>query len=150
MGQLVRDKPAGGCTGRDELTAALDLQKIHGALGRVLAGLILGMAERMLVPTEGVGVSMAEKKIEKCAHPGCNCPAAGLRESSVYCVQLPACGVWRRRDGGCGSISGRTKSSADLVGLPAFFAVVAFRYRKGGARWRQAHNPSQRQALVPS
>jgi hypothetical protein len=25
---------------------------------------------------------MAEKKIEKCAHPGCNCPAA---EGSKYC-----------------------------------------------------------------
>jgi len=28
------------------------------------------------------GVSMVEKKIEKCAHPGCNCPAA---EGSKYC-----------------------------------------------------------------
>ena len=48
-------------------------------------GLILGMAERMLVPTEGVGVSMAEKKIEKCAHPGCSCPAAGSKYCGAYC-----------------------------------------------------------------
>jgi len=50
---------------------------------------------------------MAEKKIEKCAHPGCNCPAAeGSKYCGAYCegsanrsldrVQLPASGVWRR------------------------------------------------------
>jgi len=33
--------------------------------------------------TRSHGVSMAEKKIEKCAHPGCNCPATPDRK---YCV----------------------------------------------------------------
>ena len=29
---------------------------------------------------------MAEKKIEKCAHPGCNCPAApGSKYCGAYC-----------------------------------------------------------------
>jgi hypothetical protein len=29
---------------------------------------------------------MAEKKIEKCAHPGCNCPAAkGGKYCGAYC-----------------------------------------------------------------
>jgi hypothetical protein len=35
---------------------------------------------------KGEGVSMAEKKIEKCAHPGCNCPAAkGSKYCGTYC-----------------------------------------------------------------
>jgi hypothetical protein len=33
-------------------------------------------------PKRAEGVFMAEKKIEKCAHPGCNCPAA---PDSKYC-----------------------------------------------------------------
>ena len=32
--------------------------------------------------TEAKGVCMPEKKLEKCAHPGCNCPAA---KNSKYC-----------------------------------------------------------------
>jgi hypothetical protein len=35
---------------------------------------------------KGEGVSMAEKKIEKCAHPGCDCPAAqGAKYCGAYC-----------------------------------------------------------------
>jgi len=35
---------------------------------------------------EAKGVFMAEKKIEKCAHPGCNCPAApGSKYCGAYC-----------------------------------------------------------------
>ena len=52
------------------------------------AGLILGVGGRMLFATvKGAeGGSMAEKKIEKCAHPGCNCPAApGSKYCGAYC-----------------------------------------------------------------
>jgi len=35
-----------------------------------------------VVLNEGKGFVMAEKKAEKCAHPGCNCPAA---KRSKYC-----------------------------------------------------------------
>ncbi len=32
---------------------------------------------------------MTEKKIEKCAHPGCNCPAAqGAKYCSDYCESI--------------------------------------------------------------
>ena len=32
---------------------------------------------------------MAEKKIEKCAHPGCSCPAAqGAKYCSDYCESI--------------------------------------------------------------
>ena len=47
-----------------------------------LVGLILGAAGRMLLSTVGGHGAMAEKKIEKCAHPGCSCPAAA---DSKYC-----------------------------------------------------------------
>ena len=56
--------------------------------GASLMGLILGVAGRMLVGNceRSQGVSMAEKKIEKCAHPGCNCPAAkGSKYCGAYC-----------------------------------------------------------------
>ena len=49
---------------------------------------------------------MAQKKSGKCAHPGCNCPAApgstyceGSAKPTVDRVQLPACGMWHRRSG---------------------------------------------------
>jgi hypothetical protein len=38
---------------------------------------------------KGEGVSMADKKIEKCAHPGCNCPATKKNKyCSDYCESI--------------------------------------------------------------
>jgi hypothetical protein len=66
--------------------------QIYGTVGgpdvRLIVGLILGVAGRMLFGNckRRRGVSMAEKKIEKCAHPGCNGPAAqGSKYCGAYC-----------------------------------------------------------------
>ena len=69
---------------------------------------------------------MAEKKIEKCAHPRCSCPAApGSKYCGAYCegsANRPsiACncrhgGMCRWRDGGCDGVILKRTNSADAV-----------------------------------
>jgi hypothetical protein len=57
---------------------------------------------------------MAEKKIEKCAHPGCNCPAA---PSSQYC--------------GAYCEGSRRRPRFDSDGCPAAVNLMAVRFKEG-------------------
>ena len=88
---------------------------------------------------------MAEKKIEKCAHPVCNCPAApgskfcgsvlrGVRESSVYCVQLKqmrlAIGRSLRHPTSSGARLNRSKDYTEATAAPVAYYITAFWTRR--------------------